>query len=144
MRIFTGAVDKTSQLFQWNTWAFAPICLQEIILMIRKVFGHIRRPAGISIKVHITLQHLNIASSDGDIIRRGDVVFGANMNVPQAHGRQVRYRVFGMRKAVVIALIGDMGRKGFVSHSWRSIGVESSRVSVVSKISRGQCRYSSS
>lgn len=109
--------------------------------MIREVRDHV---PGISIKVHIPLQHLNIAGCDGDVIRRGDVVFRADVDVPQRQGGQVRYRVFDMREAVVVALIGDMGRQSFISHSWRSISVEGGWVAVVSEISRGQCRNSRS
>lgn len=80
--------------------------------------------AGVSLEVHVSIENGDLVVGDGSVVRRGDIVFRADVHVAHSQERQLGHGVVIVSEAVVVALVGDELGQRLVGHTRRGVGVQ--------------------
>lgn len=121
-----GPVLKLNPL-EWQPRALTIINLHKVPDVRLKFRQQRQASSGVSIKRDISVNNLDIRSANSGIVRRGDPIFRADVNIAHRQQGQLRDRILGVGEAVVVALRRDIFGQSRVGHARRGIGVQLSR-----------------
>lgn len=97
----------------------APISPLKVPVMRIKSSQAGNTSSSISIPVDLTLQHLDIASSNSHIVTGGDIILRTNMHISHSQQRQLRNRIIDVSETVVVLLGGNELGQGRVGNARR-------------------------
>lgn len=121
-----GTCSKLNPL-EWQPRALASINLHKIPDVRLEVRQQRQASSGVSVKGDISVNNLDIRSANSGIVRRGDPILRADVNITHRQQGQLRDGVIGVGEAEVVALRRDILGQSRVSHARRGVCVQLSR-----------------